>query len=84
MFPDLFSVHRLVELETRLKNAEHERRFAHLQTPIPSRVSPIAAAIRRIVDALGSLRPVRGQHLVEERARAAVAGCFEPASGRPC
>ena len=86
MFPDLLTVHRHIQTEMRLKNAELERRFAraHFQSPEPSRNGRLGTVIRRVVASLASLRPARGRHLVEERARVAVADCFEPATGQPC
>jgi hypothetical protein len=84
MFPNLITLHHVLRMEQRLAEAERERRLALVQPPSSSRVGPLGAAIRQVAASLVGLLPVRGQPLVEERARVVAADCFESASRRPC
>jgi hypothetical protein len=66
MFPDSYTVHRVIQTEMRLANAKLERRSAHVHAPPPSRAGGIGTAIRRVAASLGTLRAWRDRRRVDE------------------
>ena len=83
MFPDLYTVNRVVQSEMRLANAKLERRSAHFQAPPPSRTGGIGTAIRRVAASLGTLRSRRDRCRVDELSTLAAPTRSRSASQQP-